>query len=84
MVINKKYLILKKDIHCLNDYFYCSVFNKVTCNYITLCHSCYYYCNKKEAIDTVFNLFVKLLKDDFITFSDREEFIKDNNITFYF
>lgn len=83
MVINKKYLIFKKDMKYFDNVFWCDVLDKTTSDYITFTCTCYYYHTRKEAIDTVFNLFVKVLKNDFLTTSERDEFIKNNNIDFY-
>lgn len=81
MIINGRYKLFKKDLNYFDNYYYIQVYDMQEKEYFTITHRCYYmFYSLKEILEIVFNLFVKLLKDEFTFFTERIEFINKNNL----
>ena len=81
MIINNRYKLFKKDLNYFNDYYSIIVYDIEAKDYFTISHRCYYMgYSLKQILTKVFDLFIKLLKDEFILFTERIEFINKNNL----
>ena len=81
MIINERYKLLKKDLNYCNNCYFIQVYDMQEKEYFTIWHRCtYMFYSLKEILKMVFDLFVKLLKNEFICFTDRIEFINKNNL----
>lgn len=82
MIINGRYKLFKKDLNYFNDYYYIVVYDIKEKDYFTISHRCYYMGYPlRDILKIVFDLFIKLLKDEFSFFTERIEFINKNNLT---